>query len=125
MAELTIRRSAAMELSETDTFGVFLREQEDGDGDGIDFMVSLRRPSEQDRRLGQDTYCVSLPNGATVYGAVRSWRLEGAVLHVQFRQDAASNLGIDERAAFTLEVAPEEIEAVRSSLARVLGPELA
>ena len=58
----------------------------------------VQRPleaDEQDKALGQDTYCLVTESGATHYGGVRRWRVDDAMLVAELDATAAQTLGTD------------------------------
>lgn len=120
--KLIIRRAAAVTWPEINTQAVILRELPSGEGRGIDFQRPLHF-DDQDRRLGQDTYCVTLPSGPTVYGGLNAAEVQHSVLHLTLTDEAARDLGLTRDVFLRLEVSPEEFAAVIDGLRTVLGPE--
>lgn len=63
-------------------------------GEGASLQISRGADfDEQDVALGMDTHCVVV-DGATYYGGVVSWRLEGRMLTIELSEAAAVDLGI-------------------------------
>ena len=66
------------------------------DGAGVRRSFSIQRstyePDDQEVRAGMDSYCVSTERGFTVYGCLRSVRLTGALLTLQFAVEDAEVL---------------------------------
>jgi len=100
------------------TLSVVLAERVDRVGRRLELQTALAF-DEQDRRLGQDTYCLSVENGATCYGGVSLWRLTAGSLEVQLDARAEGALGVE--GGFLIHVAPESVAVLREALPRVLG----
>lgn len=68
------------------------------DGAGVRRSFSIQRstyePDDQEVRAGMDSYCVSTERGFTVYGCLRSVRLTGALLTLQFAVEDAEILDV-------------------------------
>ncbi|KOV81796.1 Imm10 family immunity protein [Nocardia sp. NRRL S-836] len=68
------------------------------DGAGVRRSFSIQRstyePDDQEVRSGMDSYCVSTERGFTVYGCLRSVRLTGALLTLQFTVEDAEVLDV-------------------------------
>lgn len=116
-----VRRIAVEELDDVDTFVVGLAEHEDGSGEALLLMASLTVADEQDRALGQDTYCVSTAWGATVYGGMTECALRGDLLLLRFDAVAAETLGIGQDCRFRLRVDPGSVERLKDGLRAVLS----
>ena len=72
---------------------LILAQHEDGSG----HRIELQRASvvtDEDRRLGMDTYCLVGETGATHYGRIESTTFEGAMLEIRLSPEAAQNLGV-------------------------------
>jgi hypothetical protein len=71
-----------------------LAELEDGSGQRLE----LQRPSittNEDRRLGTDTYCLVNEAGVTHYGGVEGWSVETSTLEVRLDEEAAKAFDVD------------------------------
>jgi hypothetical protein len=120
MYEFTARASAATDLPDLNVFSVVLAENRDGSGRRVEIQRSSSF-SEQDRRLGQDTYCVSTGAGASYYGGISSWRLAEDRLEIHLDAKAAEVLGVTGGFAVRLEATEEERRSLREGLLRVLN----
>ncbi len=116
MTEGTVRALATEDSK--DCFGVYLAEQADGSGGGIE-LQRAHSFDEQDRRLGQDTYCIVL-DGTAHYGGIVSWGLGGGVLVLSLDRAASEALGVDEEIRVDLQVDSPSVQALADGLARVL-----
>jgi hypothetical protein len=114
-----VRRIGSSEEPRLNTFTVGIAEREDGRGRALLFQLALRF-DDQDRRLGQDTYCVCDEVGAAAYGGVTRCVLAGAELVVHFTTEAAAALDLGPECRFPLRVEPAAVEALRTGLRRVL-----
>jgi hypothetical protein len=65
---------------------------------------------EQDRRLGQDTYCICDEAANVHYGGVVAWSLAGGMLRIELDPVAAEVFG-DARFELPLETDPGGLEA--------------
>ncbi len=93
---------------------------------GNDASLQISRAltdTQQDRDLGQDTYALSTQTGATVYGGVHSFSLDGSTLTMRLEPEAVDALGVPEEFSIGLEADTATIEAVRTTLRAMLGDE--
>src|SRR6476646_4500799 len=88
MPDLIATMVAAEQLDDLNAYVVVLYEQADGTGERIEFQRALSF-DDQDRELGQDTYCICLTSGATTYGGVRACILSGPSLKLRLSPEAA------------------------------------
>ena len=106
------------EASQTEVLA--LGEEPDGGGRSIQIQRSLLEPDEQDVALGQDTYCLVLESGATFYGGVERWALEGRELVLVLSAEAQSALSI--RSPISIQHGPQvDTEALEAGLRRLLA----
>lgn len=120
MEELTVRAVAFETLEDLNTFGVFLAENQDGTGERLEIQRALEF-DEQDHDLGMDTYCLCVSSGATHYGGVASYHIEGEYLTMHLEDEAAASLGVDNGIRFKLEVPSETVQRLAPALTRALG----
>jgi hypothetical protein len=92
-----------------------LAENRDGSGRRLEVQRSLS-VTEDDRRLGMDTYCLVVESCATHYGGLESWSIHDNVLHLGLTMEAATALGTDRDYRIGL----EDRDAV-STVARALN----
>ncbi len=118
-----VRQVAIEEMIDYETLVVGLSEDEVGEGQSLLFQVALSAYDEQDRELGQDTYCISNEAGATTYGGVTSCGLDGNILTIRFEPQAADILSTEEECRLRLLVAPETITQLVEGLRRVFARE--
>ena len=120
MYEFTARALAATDLPDLSVFAVILAENRDGSGHRVEIQRSSSF-SEQDRKLGQDTYCVSTDAGASYYGGISSWRLAEDRLEIHLDPKAAKALGVTGGFGVRLEAGEEERRSLREGLLKVLN----
>ncbi len=120
MCQFTARAIAAVDLPDLEVFAVIVAENRDGSGRRIEIQRS-HSFSEEDRRLGQDTYCVSTTTGASCYGGVSSWCLKGDVMEIYMDDEAARCLGVAGGFLVRLDASEGELQTLREGLLRVLG----
>ena len=92
-------------------------ERENGSG----VRLEVQRAAEfndQDRELGEDTYCLCDERGATHYGGVTRWFEDGDVLVVELDEDAARDLEVH---SYRVRVKPEHLKVVRRGLSQLVG----
>jgi hypothetical protein len=124
-SQFVIRKAASEELSDLNTLIVALSEDPNGEGDGLQFMRTLRpsqRDRKQDRALGLDTYCLALPAGdAVVYGGLVACALTDSELRLELTPEAARELDVAQNVTMVLEIPPEEKKGIAEILPRVLA----
>jgi hypothetical protein len=112
---------ASSELPEVNARAVVFAEDPDG-GEGSRLEISRALTfTEQDRELGQDTYSLATQTGATVYGGVRWYTLEGTTLTVRLERRAQRALGVPQQVSIQLDVDPDTVARVGAGLASILG----
>jgi hypothetical protein len=109
----------ASEIPELDVFVVVLAEEPDGSGRRLELQRALEI-DEQDRELGQDTYCVCTEDGACCYGGVASWSLVGDELRILLDARAATTLGVTDGFVIRLRADAEALHRVSLGLRRLL-----
>jgi hypothetical protein len=85
--------------------GVLMAEGESGEG----ARVELQRATtfdDQDRALGQDTHCLGLHTGASVYGGVTGWVLAPDRLELDLSEEASEALDMDARLTIEFVLSP-------------------
>jgi hypothetical protein len=117
MYELVINAVGLYLDSDTNVFTVVFAEREDGDGRSLEIQRALNF-DEQDRALGQATYCLCLDRSTTHYGDIDTCILRDAVLTITLRGGAVR---VFETKAFRLilRVAVEAIRDLEGGLRRV------
>lgn len=95
---------SAIEMADLNSFVVVLAEESDGSGMRLEIQRALEF-DEQDKQLGQDTYCVCTESGATCYGGIESWVFLGNELKIILDARAQSVLGV--KGGFLIELAVE------------------
>jgi Immunity protein 10 len=118
--QFTIRCVAVADDDDLNTFVVGLAEDADGSGWGLVFQIA-HSFDEQDRMLGEDTYCISTTWGATVYGGLTSCVLQDDELVLEFDSEGADTLGISEECHLQLQVDRDAILQLRQGLSRVFS----
>jgi hypothetical protein len=121
MIAFIARGVAATELPDLNSRVVVLAEAPDGDGGPVLEISCALEPTAQDRALGQDTYCLSIQSGATIYGGVAFYSLEGNTLTMRLEPIAQETLDIPAEFSIVLDVDSATIESVRVALTTILG----
>lgn len=117
----TVRYVDIEELPDVETLAVGLTEAEDGNGPSLLFSIPTLPYDEQDRALGQDTYCVVSETGATVYGGLSACVLRDDVLILGFTAIAATALDLPRMLQLPLHVDAAAIAELRDGLRRVFS----
>lgn len=117
MRHFTAQRVAVKELSDLNCFIVILEEKADESGARLELQRAIVFDAE-DRRLGQDTYCICTEDGATFYGGIQSWTLNAGTLEVRLTADAAEALGVE--AGFVLTFPAAQEHELKEGLERIL-----
>lgn len=97
--------------------GVLMAEGEAGEG----ARVELQRAAtfdDQDRALGQDTHCLGLHTGASVYGGVTGWSLTPGRLTLELSKEATEALDVG--AELTMEFDAQLVDDLEEWLPKVL-----
>ena len=116
----TARGVAATVLPEVNCRVVVLAEDPDGDGGPRLEIQRALTHSEWDREFGEVTYCLCTQAGQCVYGGVRSYTLDDAILTMRLDARARDTLGIPGEFSIRLETDAATIEEVRSALTWIL-----
>lgn len=85
------------------------------------FERTLTAPSDDERRLGLDSYAVSDEYGRTAYKALDFWELSARRLRLHFTAAGSASLGLPEEVDLELALSDEEVEQLRSGLRDVIG----
>jgi hypothetical protein len=105
---------------ELNTEYLVLAENEDGSGQRVEIQRALTI-TDDDRRLGMDTYCIVSEGGVTHYGGVEGWSLDGAYLAIRLDQETARTLGVDGGYGIRLTNPRVMAAVVRDGLRAILG----
>ena len=94
MTEFTAHAVGVVEPREFEADVLVIAERSDGSGRGLEVQGSTTaQTTEQDRRLGFDTYCLVNENQATVYGGVERWSCDHARVCISLNPEASEALG--------------------------------
>jgi len=105
------------EVRDVNAFCLLLAENHDGSGARLEIQRALTF-DEQDRELGQDTYCLGDENGASHYGGVVSWELSTGLLRIHLDDAAKQEMNVD--GGYVVEVGPNNEDQLRAGLERTL-----
>lgn len=101
MRRFEAKAVASVELSDIDTFAIVFAQELDGGGTRLEIQRALSF-DEQDRKNGQDTYCLCTEGGVTHYGGVTSWVLSKDSLEIRLDAKASTVFGVEEGFAVAL-----------------------
>lgn len=121
MSSFAERAATHWRDSELNAEVVVLAENLDGSGRRIELQRALSR-SDQDRALGQDTYCLVTTSGATHYGGIDHWALEEGELRLSLSTEAATALGLDTELSIRLPADAEDSAGSRAFCSRRRRP---
>jgi hypothetical protein len=99
---------------------VELAEEAYDPGRTIVLQTRLSEPSEQDRELGMDSYCLSDELGRSVYDCVRSCEVADGMVHLEL-SEVAVRLGFDQELTVALELDGRMAGLLSSALTMVLS----
>jgi hypothetical protein len=97
--------------------GVLMAEGESGEGARVELERSITF-DDQDRALGQDTHCLGLHTGASVYGGVTGWALTPGRLTLELSKEAIEALDVG--AELTMDFDAQLVDDLEEWLAKVL-----
>lgn len=111
MERFPIRHAGHLLDRELNTEVLVLAEHAGGfDGRRLEIQRAIHY-DDQDRRLGLDSPCVVTGSGATAFGAIAGWRLEGHTLHLILTPAGSDTLNVD--GGYELELDPPSDRARR------------
>jgi hypothetical protein len=114
-----VLRDAGVDAGEVYVVGV--RESADPASWSLVFMEPYDAEDEDEIAMGMDTYCLVVdPGQATFYGGVIECAITDDRLYLLLSEPAAEALGTPTQLEFTLVLSSEQLEILRSGLARVL-----
>jgi hypothetical protein len=116
-----VRRVAAEEVPDLDSYVVGLAEHENGEGTALIFQVPLGPFDDQDRALKMDTYYISDAYGATVYGGLTRCMLRSDALILGFSAEAAETFAVPTDVVLPLRVDPKAVSILHEGLRRVFA----
>lgn len=94
MTQFTAHAAAFVRDEDLEAEVLVVAENEDGSGRRLEVSRALEI-TDEDRELGMDTYAISNELGATHYGGLASWSVDGDAVTVELSEDAAGVLGAD------------------------------
>ncbi|MGW4400239.1 Imm10 family immunity protein [Amycolatopsis nivea] len=100
---------------------VGLGEEADGSGRSLLIQRQFGEFSQQDVALGQDTYCLMTEDGATCYGGITGFVLDGSAVKVTLSEEAASILGLSVQQSIDLEIDAGDRERLEHAMVQVLA----
>lgn len=111
---------AAGAFEDVNTFLVTFADTPDGSAVVLTAQIALDGQfSDQDRELGQDTYCIVFGEGACAYGCVESWRVIDDRVQIILN---AHGQEVFETDGFDVRIDPSTASTVRTGLERVFDP---
>jgi immunity protein 10 of polymorphic toxin system len=91
---------------------------DEGSGESFEIQRSLI-VSDQDRRLGMDTYCLVRSSGPTFYGGIEEWSVSASVVSFLVTGVASEVLGLPRELVFEAE--PDELALASTCIDQILG----
>jgi len=116
MTEFRASVVAARELEHFNAFVLVLAELPDGKGHRLEIQKALV-VDDQDRKLGHDTYCLSVESGATHYGGIEHSVLTANRFEFVLDEAAAGVFG----GKIVVHFPPEDFSIIEAALFRLLG----
>jgi Immunity protein 10 len=84
------------------------------------FQRSLSNYTNEDRRLGMDTYAISNEHGVSAYAPLTSYEVTPRKLMLNFTKDAAKVLGVPQQVTLELTLTDHDMEILISGLREVI-----
>ncbi|HEV8280697.1 MAG TPA: Imm10 family immunity protein [Candidatus Limnocylindrales bacterium] len=122
-----VMNATGVDRSDGDLVVAGIAEHEDGSGAALIFQGRVEpsmRGGSEDSFIGRQLQDFSLSNhlGATVYGGVEAWTLQGSRLNLRFGEDAVRTLHAKPSMMFELRVNESQLADLRVALEQILGP---
>lgn len=118
MRRFEARSVASVELSDTNAFAIVFAQEIDGSGTRLEIQRALSF-DEQDRKNGQDTYCLCTEDGVTHYGGVTSWVLSKDSLEIRLDAKASTVFGV--KKGFAVGLPRDRPARLKDDLERAFG----
>ena len=95
---------------------------EDPDNDEARSLMFMDGPSytNQDRRLGQDTYCVCDEQQRIAYGAVESYHVTNTALVLNLTENGSDSLDLPRQMILELKLNDHDVDVLRNGLSRII-----
>ncbi|MFZ5896846.1 MAG: Imm10 family immunity protein [Myxococcota bacterium] len=116
----TARAVAAEEFPQLNSFCVVLAETIYGGGSRLEIQRALSF-NAADVERGMNTYCLCTDSGATYYGGVTGWQLDGNQLSLSLTTEAANTLGTGQNILIDVETSRDSLAALDAGLRRVFA----
>jgi hypothetical protein len=101
--------------------GAALAERHDSSGWNLVFERS-HAFTDADRKAGLDNYCITNEVGATIYGGVTAWAIEGADLTLALDDKTGGALGLAGELTITLTFDASSVTELKAALTEILAP---
>jgi hydroxylamine reductase (hybrid-cluster protein) len=99
--------------------GAALAENPDSSGWNLVFQRA-RAFTDEDRKMGQDTYSITNESGATAYGGVTAWEVADCELRLTLDRRVCEELGVPRQLTIGLCVDETAMADLGAALAEVL-----
>ncbi|BBC29385.1 hypothetical protein SGFS_006790 [Streptomyces graminofaciens] len=116
-----VRKISIEENLPDSVFTVGLAEDEAGQGCYLVFQCGLEEPSEQNRRLGLDSYCILNESGGVDYGGVEEVSISQNRLTLRFREEAIEELELPNENIVLAFHSGSDMAGLRIGLGRILS----
>ncbi len=120
MHEWSAHAAAALRDDDLGAEVLILAEHEDGSGQRLEIQKSLN-PTDEDRRMGQDTYSIGDERGAVHYGGIDTWSISDEALELHLAADAAADLRVQDGYRVRLADPATHSELVDAVLRKIVG----
>lgn len=109
------------ELQDLNSACLFLTDREVFPTWQLEIQRSLE-PEQQDIALGHDSYCVTLPGGATAYGGLLSIQLDPGRLELALSAEFCSTVGlVDPEVEFQLDLSEQDLGLLISGIEAIVA----
>jgi len=123
MTEFSARAVARLRDEDLGADVLVLAEHEDGSGRRLELQRSLE-VTDEDRRLGMDTFCLVNETGSVHYGGVEEWSLIDSELRLKLTDEAAAAMHVDGGYRISLIADATEPDVVAHNVAAIIGDRL-
>lgn len=122
---LVARAAGSDDDEDDDVLEAGFAEHEDGSGIAVMFQRGRSAPepwpgSPDETNLFNNTYCITVGSGETVYGGLRAVSFDGTSASFEINPEDADILGLEPRLDVAFEVSEQDLAAFRAMLPRVV-----
>ena len=103
---------------EQDLTGAAIAEQPDSSGWNLIFLRGASA-TDKTRVADADTYCICTESGASAYGGIVKWGIDGKQLSITLDAQTSGDLGV--APSMTIELPPDQVDSLKTALGQILA----